>query len=94
MISDDVAKSSIGDFPEKIKISGLPFMLQGWDTVFIRCVDDTGKVYYKLDNYTLYFVIDIIGVRIEKKDNKWCFIRECDYAPLYRSDYLFGDWEK
>ena len=93
MAMSDLIQSNVGDFPEKIKISGLPLMLQGWNTTFTRCVDDNGQVYYQLSSYMLYRLFDIIGVRIEKKDNMWHFVRRGDYASMFTSGNLFGDWK-
>lgn len=53
--------------PDRIRMSGLRFMLQGWNNEFTK-TDETsdGFPVYRMPSYTLYGVIDIIGVRIKR----------------------------
>lgn len=71
-------------YPDKIKMTGLPFMLQGWNCVFHRVaggrVGEDNTPVYRLEEYTLYFLIPIIGVEIRKEGGKWKFFRDCDYG--------------
>lgn len=69
-------------FPNKIRVSGLPFMLQGWNNVYIKTgeMSDDCPV-YKLDSYTLYGVFPIIGVSIFRRNGIWVMQRECDGYP-------------
>lgn len=82
-----------------VRVSGFPFMLQGWNNVFVRVDLATGSPIYWLSSYTLYGFIDIIGCSISKskETKKWEFWRNCDDGPLYRKpgdDQIspVGDW--
>lgn len=84
-------------YPFVLRVSGLPFMLQGWNNIYVR--SDSSCQYespiYHLQNYTLYNVINIIGVTIKKKDDKWIFYRDCDGedCPFYtNNEDLLGQW--
>jgi len=78
--------SSIPAIPEKIRVSGLPFMLQGWNAVYnrVRKLDSKDGVIfkYRLDSYTLYGFIVIIGTEIRYKNEKWEFWRDGDDEPF------------
>lgn len=88
------------DFSPQIKVSGLPFMLQGWNTTFNRTdkLSENAPV-YKLDRYNLYWMISIIGAIIYKLNGKWVFRRNCDRDPIFvKSDKdgqltPYGKWE-
>lgn len=83
------------EYPTHIKVSGLPFMLQGWNCVFYKSEDVcNGKPVYRLDPYTLYWFIDIIGVSIKYSGGKWQFIRYCDDWPMATNPSLLGTWSK
>lgn len=78
-------------FPEKIRVTGLPFMLQGWNNVYHLTAEiSDGCPVYRLNPYTLYLFIDIIGVRILRIDGVWCMQRDCDDHPMY-SIKKYGD---
>ena len=90
-LTSSVGNAGVEKYPEKIKVSGLPFMLQGWNTTFVKCIDD-GQVSYRLYGYTLYCFIPIIGVHITETNGKWHFTRECDFWPFMENCDLMGDW--
>lgn len=85
-------------FPEKIKMSGLPFMLQGWNNVFHKTNETSEECpIYELKMYVLYGTIDIIGMYIYKQNGIWRARRACDEYSLFeklgfdQSD-PFGNW--
>lgn len=88
------------EFPTKIKMSGLPFMLQGWNnTYYITNQTSDGCPVYKLAPYNLYYMIGIIGTRILRIDGIWRIQRDCDSAPTDIYKYgakpqgdPFGHW--
>ena len=87
-------------FPSKIQVSGLPFVLQGWNSTYYKTgeVSDSCPV-YRLDSYTLYYMISIIGARIMRINGIWVLQRAGDAAPLDINQYgassqsdPFGYW--
>jgi hypothetical protein len=65
-------------------MSGLPFMLQGWNRVFYKTREvSDGAPVYRLDPYTLYWFFNIIGVSIKRVKNCWVMKRDCDYEGNY-----------
>jgi len=85
------------NYPDHIRVTGLPFMLQGWNCVFYKQEPKKDQDYpvYCLDSYTLYWLIDIIGVEIANPTgNEWLFYRVCDGInhPLARRKLLLGKW--
>ena len=67
-------------------------MLQGWNTIFIKCADINGKTSYRLHKYILYGFIPIVGVIVAEDNGKWYFTRECDNFPMYVNNNLLGVW--
>ena len=69
-----------GDVPRRIRVSGLPFMLQGWNTVYDRIDDIGGHPAYRLRPYTLYRLFPIIGCTIHFSPSRktWIMERDCD----------------
>ena len=60
------------NFPALVKVSGLPFMLQGWNTYYYRSVDESdGVPTYILEDYTLYRFIGICGTVIYREGGIW-----------------------
>ena len=61
------------DWPDKIRMSGLPVHLWGYNTTFLksnRLINGTPE--YVLAPYKLYYFISIIGLRIFKsRDGEW-----------------------
>jgi hypothetical protein len=69
-------------FPNRIKVSGLPFMLQGWNNIYTKIDQMTDDCpIYELQSYLLYGLFPIIGTIIYRKDGIWQMQRECDYHP-------------
>ena len=68
-------------WPNFIKVQGLPFVLQGWNTTFYKTteVSEDAPV-YRLNSYVLYWVFIVDAARIEKINGMWILRRECD-AP-------------
>ncbi len=88
------------EWPKKIKMSGLPFMLQGWNCEFYLTSETSDNApVYRLDPYALYWMIPIIGVKILKYNGNWVLQRDCDDAEFSfiqkvstGSDYPWGTW--
>ena len=88
------------DFPNKIKMSGLPFVLQGWNTTFSKTKDlSDGAPIYRLEPYSLYFTIPIIGGSVKKVNGKWIFVRDYDFGVNSGLEkvspgncFPFGEW--
>lgn len=71
-------------YPNHIRVSGLPFMLQGWNNIYVKTDRlSEGAPVYELAPYTLYGCIPIIGTRIFKTDGKWRLQRMCDFEPVF-----------
>lgn len=87
-------------WPQQIKMSGLPFMLQGWNNVYYKTGElSDGCPVYRLDSYNLYYFISIIGVRIMRLDGVWVIWRNGDIGPIDIKKYgsspqgdPFGHW--
>ena len=78
-------------FPEKIKMKGLPFMMQGWNNVYERTGEvSDGCPVYSLAPYNLYFVIAIIGVKIMRVGGIWVLKRDCDLSHMSFRKYGYG----
>nr|QYA18382.1 hypothetical protein KOM_12_112 [Clandestinovirus] len=93
--------SQASTFPNQIRVKGLPFMLQGWNNVYYKTNEiSDGKPVYRLNPYTLYYTIPIIGVTIRKVDGVWVLQRDCDDSPLMNlnkyggQDDPFGFWSQ
>ena len=76
-------------WPGAIKVTGLPFLLQGWNNIFVAKYSEKNSDIpeYVLQPYTLYSVIDIFGVTISwnEEKEKWQFTRHGDCSPLFYS---------
>lgn len=69
-------------YPDQIRVHGLPFMLQGWNTILTKqeTKDDDYPPCYKLKSYILYGLIPIIGITLYYDENKgWILFRNCDF---------------
>jgi hypothetical protein len=74
-------------------------MLQGWNNSYYKTNEmSDGCPIYRLDAYTLYWFIPIIGVEIKRVNGLWGFYRECDrgFATFTKNTgdkgHLFGKW--
>jgi hypothetical protein len=73
------------NFPETVRVSGMPFMLQGWNGVYewTGTMSNDAPV-YRLPWHVLFRLIDIIGVQLQKDENGvWKLWRDCDPGPLH-----------
>ena len=77
-------RMQIEKYPERVRMSGLPFMLQGWNCVFHKSSRETsdGRPVYRLRSYTLYWLYPIIGVRMLREKGSWHLKRDCDDRVL------------
>ena len=75
--------------PTTVYVSGMPFMLQGWNGEFNRY---SNKSEFLRPGYTLYGMIPIVGTFIYFRNGRWCFQRACDSSALFFNDSLEGDW--
>ncbi len=86
-------------WPERIRVTGLPWHLMGWNTSYYHIADDKdGFPIYRLDPYTFIGCIPIIGVTIfrefrsKSKRYVWVFARDCDKTPMFtRGGNEFGE---
>lgn len=70
-------------FPQNIRLKGLPFMLQGWNSTYYKTSEESdGCPVYRLDSYSLYRFISIIGVKIFRKNGVWVLQRDSDDSPM------------
>lgn len=78
-------------FPTQIRVSGLPFMLQGWNNTYRSTSMTTDECpIYRLDSYRLYGLIPIIGVTIFRKNGVWMLQRDGDFCPTDIMKYGAG----
>lgn len=102
MLSVNVPKiDPVLEYPPEVQVSGLPFLLQGWNTTFTRVEGELseGCPIYHLDGYTLYYLFPILSATIKKVGGSWRFLRDCDEGiPLFIKDKnigtgnIFGSW--
>jgi hypothetical protein len=76
LVPDTQVQYTLDWVPTHAYVRGLPFMLQGWNTVYQLVVHASGEIEYRLGRYTLYWFIPIIGISIRKIDGRWTLIRE------------------
>lgn len=89
-------------FPERIKVTNLPFMFQGWNKIYVKIGnDEEGFPIYHLKPYTLYFFIEILGVKLFRKNGIWVIQRDIDSYPTVFQKYgiepqsdPFGYWSE
>ena len=78
---------AVNDWPEQIKVAGLPFLLQGWNTTFTRAdllreiflselptlttVESDGAPTYVADSYWLYNLFPIAPAEIIRIGGIW-----------------------
>lgn len=81
------------NWPKKIVVSGLPFMLQGWNNTYVRndllgVVIDVSTKYsddvpiYTLESYWLYGIIPIASVQILRVNGEW-ILRRLDNKEIF-----------
>lgn len=89
-------------YPDEIRVSGLPFYLRGWNRTFKRTEEmSEGTPVYRLEPYTIFLVIRVLGVSIRKFSGRWYLMRDCDgeaYSNIYKDSrdqiYPFGQWSR
>ena len=65
--------------PEYVYMTGLPFFLQGWNRKLKRITMSGGQVAYRLEPYTLYGFLSIIGITLMQDGaGRWSIYRDCD----------------
>lgn len=75
--------------PSEIYVSGMPFMMQGWNGKYKRL---TKRAEFVMQPYILYDTIPIIGTKIFFQNGQWCLQRDGDVSPLFFNDSLEGSW--
>lgn len=87
-------------WPNAVRVSGLPFMLQGWNNIYVR-IDEPGNEYptYVLQRYSLYDCIDIAKATIgfSKLSGHWVLFGNGFNVALSKNKSdditgLIGDW--
>src|SRR3954464_11811286 len=75
------------EYPSAVRVRGLGFMHQGWNTIF-RKTDGVsgGKPVYTMDGYDLYGILPIIPVDLLFMGDKWRF----RYASGFDRDFDLG----
>jgi hypothetical protein len=60
------------EYPDEIRFRGLPFLLQGWNTIFKKSPQTVeGAPVYRLEDYVLYGAIHIAPAIIYKRSGIW-----------------------
>ena len=82
--------------PDKIRVSGLPLMLHGWNTVFEK-TDKTYNGYpvYRCAEYKLYYSICIVSAVILREKGHWVLCRDDDvyiqWRPAMKPTHVIND---
>jgi hypothetical protein len=103
MDTDSPPTFSLPWIPTCVRVSGLPFSWQGWNTIYHGKMR-AGEVVYEMDPYTLYFFIPIASVSIRKLGKKWVLMRRDGCVICKKLDAVdeddddnqetpFGNWE-
>ncbi len=85
-------------FPEYISVSGLPFMLQGWNAKYKKTIGiRDGCPVYRLEPYRYLLVLDIIGINLYRANGKWILESDYNYIPSVKYGLTpqsdpFGFW--
>jgi len=101
------SQTNLDKYPEKIKMSGLPLPLTGWNREFVRTSNQSdGCPIYHLASYKLYKIMSIYGASILRIGGRWFFQREGDPDGEYKlakhsgcfmcdptpDEFPYGDW--
>jgi len=65
------------DFPETIKVSGMPLMYMGWNGIYRKTIIND-KVCYYLGSYVFLYFFSIAPATISKVNDRWVLIND-DY---------------
>ena len=71
------------DYPETIRMSGLPFLLRGWNADYSRrkTLSD-GVPTYRLESY-VHYIVPIVGATIMRIGGVWTFVPDnASYTTL------------
>jgi hypothetical protein len=83
------------EYPNNIKISGLPILWHGWNSVLHKSdqkgEDDTPI--YRLDPYILYHIFPIIGITVLRQNGKWIMLSDNSLFPIIRKESKIDDYE-
>lgn len=81
-------------------MSGLPVMLQGLNTKYYKTNNlSDGVPTYRIDSYTLYFLIPIYGATIKRVNGKWVLARDHAFEQNVMekqssgSVFPYGTWD-
>lgn len=72
-------KREVEDYPEYIRMRGLPFLLQGCNNVYKRKTDEQGNVYY---SQTYIYMGSAYRVRLIKINDRWELYRDGDNSSF------------
>lgn len=64
--------------PSKLRMSGLPFMLSGWNGEYDLVEPSSLFGVYRREPHTKWYFFTIIGVSIHLFKGYWCLFRDCD----------------
>lgn len=83
------------DFPNKIRFTGMPLVMSGWNGKFIKTKQmSDGCPVYVLPSHR-YLLIDICGCRLQRSDGVWDLVREDGeyvFSKCTPSVLPFGKW--
>jgi hypothetical protein len=83
----------MSELPDKIRVSGLPFMLQGWNNVYTkRKRMDGDELVYELHGYMLYWFIHIIGVSVHYRGQSLVFHQGMRLDAPFRVSIRESPW--
>ena len=93
-------RNTLMEFPYQIRMTGLPFMMQGWNNVYTKTDEESdGCPVYHLRPYMLYWFIDIIGVTLYRHNGVWVLKRDGEHHDFGINKYgqkpqpdPFGYW--
>lgn len=79
--------------PPKIKVSGLPLTMCGWNTVLVYREESNT---YNLAPYSLWGLFGIFGGKMMLVDGRWTFFvhghERCDFYKLEKGPSPIGQW--
>ena len=90
---------NMNDFPNQIKLTGLPIIYCGWNNHFMKTNEVVeGYPVYHMDSYIYLNVFPVQGATIKRRNNEW--IMCCDNTPsnvfikkiIANSTFPYGLW--
>ena len=81
------------EFPARIKVSGFPLALCGWNSTYEK-TDRTsdGAPVYELHTYRMLWTSQILAVHVYRKAGVWYMDRKIDGMTISTSKHLLGVW--